>query len=410
MKRTITLVAFTLLAAATNAQEIVVITQEPVVMPLPETYNRFAMDAQFGANHVVNPLADGYNSPTLGLFHVGLGGRYMLNPKFGLRLSVNYDQLNGTDGSPSYRTDYYRTSLEGVINLGNVLGFEQWTRTFGLLLHAGMGYSYMTSDDAPDALDPDHMMNVVGGLTPQFKVGERWNIYLDASLVSNANQDVTYDFSQRYSSRGLAGNMYSYSVGLQYNFGEHSRFADWVPASDRVSELRSRIETLERGQMDDDNDGVVNHIDVEPNTPAGAMVDTKGREIIWYSVYEEINNPEDMSASFIRYVNTYDLLFDTEKSEVDPRYHRLLDNIAAAMAGNTSYQLNLIGHADDRGEHDFNLDLSKKRAEAVKSYLVGKGVAANRITTTGVGETQPKYTEKTPENRAEERRVNFVIK
>jgi OOP family OmpA-OmpF porin len=407
MKRTITSVAFALFAIATNAQETMVVIQEPVIMPLPETYNRFAMDAQFGANHVVNPLAEGYNSPTLGMFHVGLGGRYMLNPKFGLRLGVNYDQLNDTEGSPSYRTDYYRTSLEGVINLGNVLGFEQWTRTFGLLFHAGLGYSVM--DNRSSDLGPDHMMNAVGGLTPQFKVGERWNIYLDASVVSNANQDVTYDFTQRFSSRGFSGYMYNYSVGLQYNFGKNQRFADWVPASDRISELRSRIEQLERGQMDGDNDGVVDHIDLEPNTPAGVMVDTKGREIIWYAVYEEINNPDDLSASFIRYINTHELLFDTEKSEVDPRYHRLLDNIAVAMINNPSYKLTLTGHADDRGESDFNLDLSKKRAEAVKSYLVGKGVATGRITTKGVGETQPKYAEKTPENRAEERRVEFNI-
>lgn len=407
MKRTLTIAAFALLATATNAQETVIIIQEPGVMTVSESYNRFALDAQFGANHVVGPLAEGYNSPTLGMFHVGLGGRYMLNPKFGLRLSVNYDQLNGTDGSPSFTTDHYRTSLEGVINLGNVLGFDQWTRTFGLLFHAGLGYSLM--DNTSSDFEADHMMHAVGGLTPQFKVGERWNIYLDASMLANTDQDFTYDYSERYSSRGFSGNMYTYSVGVQYNFGKHSRYADWVPASDRVSELRSRIEQLERGQLDDDNDGVVNHIDQEANTPYGAMVDTKGREIIWYSVYEEINNPEDMSASFIRYINTYDLLFETEKTEVAPQYHRFLDNVAAAMNNNTAYKLTLVGHADDRGESEFNLDLSKKRAEAVKTYLTGKGVAASRITTTGVGETQPINTEKTPESRAEERRVQFVI-
>lgn len=400
-----------LTTVAAHAQETtVVIIEEPAAMPAPRMYNRFAMDLQFGANHAINPMAPGYNTATLGLFHAGLGARYMLNTKFGLRLGVNYDQLNDSKtGSPSFHTSYYRSSLEGVINLGNVLSFDQWTSCFGLLLHAGAGYSVMTNSTNTSA---DHMMNVVGGLTPQFKVGERWNLYLDATMISNAGQDHTYDYSQDYFSRGLSGYLYNFSVGVQYNFGPNSRYADWVPGSDRVSDLRGRVEELERGQMDDDNDGVVNHLDQEPNTPAGTMVDTKGRSIVWYTIYEELNNPDELSENFVTYLNTYDLLFSTDKTDIAPGYNRMLDNLAIAMKNHPDYKLTLIGHADDRGEAQFNLDLSKKRADVVKAYLVGKGVPESRITATGVGETQPKHPAdpKTAVTREEERRVQFMLK
>jgi OmpA-OmpF porin, OOP family len=409
MKRILTLAVFTGLTMVSVAQEPVIIITEPMVLvPVVEPYNRFALDAQFGGNHAVNPLAGGVTMNSLSMFHVGLGGRYMLNPKFGLRLGVNYDQLTGSDGQNDFNTDYYRTSLEGVINLGNVLSFDQWTHCFGLLLHAGMGYS--VSDNSSSDLGPDHMMNVVGGLTPQFRVGDRMNIYLDASMISNANQDFTYDYTERLTNvRGFAGNLYQYSVGVQFNFGPHKTYADWAPGGDRVSDLRNRVEELERGQMDDDADGVVNHIDLEKDTPYGAMVDTKGREIIWYTVYQEVNDPA-VSEGYFRYVNTYDVLFDSEKTDVSPRYNRMLDNLAVAMIANPKYNLKLVGHADDRGENDFNLELSKKRAEAIKSYLVGKGVPSGRITATGVGEAQPKTPgEKTAVSREEDRRVQFII-
>jgi len=409
MKRIFTLAVFTGLTLASIAQEPVVIITEPVLLVPVERYNRFALDAQFGLNHAVNPLASGVTMNNFSMFHVGLGGRYMLNSKFGLRLGLNYDQLTGTDGQNDFNTDYYRTSLEGVINLGNLLSFDQWTHCFGLLFHAGMGYS--VSDSRNVDLGPDHMMNVVGGLTPQFRIGDRMNLYLDASMISNANQDFTYDYTERLTDvRGFAGNLYQYSVGVQFNFGPHKRYADWVPGGDRMSDLRNRVEELERGQMDDDADGVVNHIDLEPNTPYGAMVDTKGREIIWYTVYQEINDPA-ISEGYFRYVNTYDVLFDTDKSDLSPRYNRMLDNLAIAMINNPKYSLKLVGHADDRGESSYNMELSRKRAEAVKSYLVSKGVAENRITASGVGESQPKNPgeEKTAVSREEDRRVQFII-
>jgi OOP family OmpA-OmpF porin len=409
MKRTLTLALFASMAIAANAQDpTIIVIDDPDFFIETQQYNRWSLDIQGGFNHATAPLSATYNTATLGLWHAGIGARYMLNPKFGLRLGLNYDQIQGTDGSPSFSTNYYRSSLEGVINLGNVLSFEQWTSCFGLLFHAGAGYSAMQRPGYTNATD--NMMNVVGGITPQFRLGDRMNLYFDATIVSNANMDYTYDFTRSYSSRGLTGYLYQYSVGLQFNLGPHDTHADWMPSADRVSDLEDRISELEEGQRDNDNDGVVNHIDQEPNTPYGTLVDTKGRSIVWYEVYQEIDNPEELSAGYLTYVNSYEVLFATEATDIDPMYQRTLNNIAMAMINNPSYKLSLTGHADDRGASDFNLDLSKRRAEAVKNYLVGKGVAEGRISTSGVGETQPKSTEKSAESRAENRRVQFSIK
>lgn len=77
---------------------------------------------------------------------------------------------------------------------------------------------------------------------------------------------------------------------------------------------------------------------------------------------------------------------------------------------NPSYKLHLIGHADDRATQEYNKTLSENRAEAVKAYLVETGISGDRITTSGVGETQPKNPSSTVEARAENRRVQFDVR
>jgi OOP family OmpA-OmpF porin len=405
MKSKIILLGMLGLTAAAKAQDVIIVNvQEPVVV---EQYNRFSMNAEYGMNHVVGPVSDGYNVPVMGFYHVGLGGRYMFNSKFGLKLQANYDQISEGDNSPGFRTDYFRASLEGVINLGNVLGFDQFTKNFGILIHAGAGYSML--DDVNTRFGPDDMMNVTGGITPQFRLGDRWNIYADLAMTSNGGQDYTYDQRTKYSSRGLSPNLYNYSVGLQYNFGKNQRYADWVPGKDRYDELKRRVENLEQATMDNDGDGVMNRVDEEPATPYGNMVDTKGRSIVWYTVWEEGGN-DDMTSGFVNFVNASDVRFETDKSDLDSRYNKMLDNIARMMVANPAQSMKLVGHADDRGEADHNLALSERRATAVKDYLVAKGVPASRITVSGVGSTQPLSKEKTVEARADDRRVQFILK
>ena len=69
----------------------------------------------------------------------------------------------------------------------------------------------------------------------------------------------------------------------------------------------------------------------------------------------------------------------------------------------------IVGHTDDVGSDAFNLDLSKRRANSVKNYLVSKGVVDAMVTTDGKGETMPLVPNDSAENRATNRRVAFTI-
>jgi OOP family OmpA-OmpF porin len=83
---------------------------------------------------------------------------------------------------------------------------------------------------------------------------------------------------------------------------------------------------------------------------------------------------------------TASVLFDFDRSVVRPGEASKLDELAAKIKGRTFDRLDAVGHADRIGADDYNLKLSKRRAEAVQAYLVGKGIDAGRIRADAKGE------------------------
>lgn len=86
-----------------------------------------------------------------------------------------------------------------------------------------------------------------------------------------------------------------------------------------------------------------------------------------------------------------------------------LDKLAAVLKEYPDTDIEVQGHTDSKGTDEYNMGLSEKRANAVASYLKGKGVPAGRVKIKGFGETAPVATNDTEEGRAQNRRVNFLI-
>lgn len=102
--------------------------------------------------------------------------------------------------------------------------------------------------------------------------------------------------------------------------------------------------------------------------------------------------------------------FKPGTAELDPSALPILDSVVSTFQGNPSIlEVEVGSHTDDRGDDAANLKLSQERAQVVMKYLVDKGVAQSRLTAKGYGETQPLDRAQTPEARAKNERVEFLI-
>jgi OOP family OmpA-OmpF porin len=101
--------------------------------------------------------------------------------------------------------------------------------------------------------------------------------------------------------------------------------------------------------------------------------------------------------------------FDFDKSVLKPEGRRSLDELADKMKLIDLELIIATGHTDSIGTHAYNDKLSMRRANAVKSYLVNKGVPADQIKAEGKGEREPVATNKTREGRAKNRRVEIQV-
>ncbi len=104
-----------------------------------------------------------------------------------------------------------------------------------------------------------------------------------------------------------------------------------------------------------------------------------------------------------------DAFFDFDKSVLKPEGKAKLDDLAGKLKGISLEVIIAVGHTDSVGSDAYNQKLSVARSEAVKAYLVSKGVEKNRIYTEGKGETSPVADNKTTEGRAKNRRVEVEV-
>jgi outer membrane protein OmpA-like peptidoglycan-associated protein len=101
--------------------------------------------------------------------------------------------------------------------------------------------------------------------------------------------------------------------------------------------------------------------------------------------------------------------FPINRAELTPRAHRILDRIVELVSASEDVYLLIIGHTCSLGSDEANQRLSEKRAENVKTYLIGRGIPAGKITTEGYGESRPLASNSTEEGRIRNRRAEFIL-
>jgi outer membrane protein OmpA-like peptidoglycan-associated protein len=168
---------------------------------------------------------------------------------------------------------------------------------------------------------------------------------------------------------------------------------------DAVDECPDTPGVAPHGCPDRDGDGIPDKDDKCPDKPET------------FNGYQDADGcPDELPKAVKKFTGViHGIEFDTGKATIRPRSRFVLNGAVKVLKKYDSVRVMITGHTDDTGTKDFNLKLSKERADSVKDYLVAHGIDASRIETKGVGDSEPLVPNKTAKARQKNRRIEFAI-
>ena len=134
-----------------------------------------------------------------------------------------------------------------------------------------------------------------------------------------------------------------------------------------------------------------------------------------YSQFKVPNQPGKFSFDvLIKYepsklITLDNVYFDTDKATIKPASYKQLNEIADLLKEKKSMEIEIAGHTDNVGSDEHNMDLSQRRADAIRNYLIKQGANPAHITAVGYGSSQPIASNAAPEGRAKNRRIEVRI-
>ena len=358
--------------------------------------------------------ANDFNQWDLNLGY-GLTIRKQLGHAFGLEAGFLRGKFSGSNdpaegpvstAPTAFETDLdWSGSLTGVVNVATV-DFLRRENNVNFYAKGGAGIMGYTINLTPggDLGDRRELFFPVGAGV-KFKLSDRVALDLGytASFMDADNLDGTW------ARNDMDSWSYGYG-GLDFSLGSAAKPSlEWVnPVAlmydelkdptlrQEVEALKGRVTALEQQDLlkDTDGDGVADRLDKCPDTPAGTQVTGAGCPIEF---------PVDSTM-----MGTYEnIQFEFDSSVLRTSAYPTLDKVSADLRANASTTLTLEGHASAEGTEEYNMNLSRDRANSVKTYLVNSGVAANRINVTALGETKPIASNATEAGRVQNRRVEI---
>jgi len=405
-----------------------------VVTNAQETdYNHLSIEAGVNMSKAAQGFTKGYDNSVTGSIGGELGVRYMINEKFGFKLGGLYTKLTEDDNVPAFETTYYRGTLEGVVNVGNILGFRDWTQRLNVLAHAGAGVGMISLGDNGISDGNDYTPAFIVGITPQLRISDHISLFADASFTAHSKQDFKWDGTRAGNkNRDFDGGIATLTAGIQIYLGKNEKHADWIDMtsgnnSNELDSIQQRVAKIEDDMLDEDMDGVPNYLDREPNTMNGVMVDTKGVAV------DKNNNgiPDEIEGSLDKryvsvdsgaanntgegtikdlidkgYVNVY---FEFNSTKPETYSLQAINYLVKYMNSNSSANAELIGYADEIGNANYNMQLSEKRAKKVYDILIASGISEGRLEHRGEG-IDDSVDKSSKEARQLVRRVTFRLK
>jgi OmpA-OmpF porin, OOP family len=386
----------------------------------------------------IMPFADDFSTPT---YQYGYGGfiKKQILSTLGIQADFMAGKVNAENSLNNQYSQYTtKISWSASLSVNLILANINWRNRTGLILpylSAGVGmmaYEPSLTDLAiPPVTTPylpapvqSYFIPVAAGL----KVKVAKGVNLDLSCVVNFVSADNFD--------GLVlGNVrdrfYYPRFGIEIALGSRDKqqLATHNPVASMRTEYLLQGQSLQKELMtqkiinerlkidltnnikkvttDSDNDGVADLYDKCVGTIAGTKVDGSGCPLVLPNTEEKIVYVTEADKKVVKEA-VDNLEFDFNSIRLRPSSFPSLNTLAQLLI-EKGFSLKLEGHTDNVGPTDVNLKFSKDRAEAIKMYLISRGVRSSKIEATGYGREQPIATNSTPEGRQQNRRVEFTL-
>ena len=370
-----------------------------------------------------------------------------VNPLFGLRYGQSLNDSFNFFGDLVYGPYDGNRAGVGDADVTTLRGGLEWLfskqQRYNWFLSGGMGLMNVNTDNGPDFTRPMASL----GVGQAWEVGAndafRWEVRADQSFGNSSLPNAGLTNIQ-----ALLG--YSWGIGAPADSD-----GDGVPNRlDQCPNTPKGAKVDTKGcPIDSDGDGVFDGLDKCPDTPAGVKVNADGCPLDGdgdgIPDYKDKcptvpapgtadGCPPDRDGDGIvdandacpdvpapgtadgcppkaaepvvvdRKLTLEGVNFDNDSSNLRPESLSILDKAVETLKAWGDVKVEVAGHTDSVSSDAYNLDLSQRRAETVRAYLIDKGVAADRLSAKGYGESQPVADNKTEEGRFKNRRVELI--
>ncbi len=329
-------------------------------------------EVQQGA-FTISPMAGGFSSD---------GDRSLQNLGRTYALWVGYTLTENIAAELGF--NYVHTDADLWLNAENVYGYQ---------LHGDVLYHFMP--------DSDFVPYVVAGVGGMFFDDDNVKPFeIDDTVQLNAGAGIKYFIADWVAAR-VDGRYY-------YSFDDSQ--SDWTILAGLVFQIGGTEKAVEPC-VDKDEDGVCDDVDQCPNSPRGAKVNSVGCRIKAepYAVMKKSSGADQaLSESDKKAPGQMEVViyFDFDRTNIKSLYHKRLAKLAQFMKEYPGTTAVIEGHTDSIGSADYNMELSEKRAESVKQFMVNNyGISPERFELKPMGETKPAADNSTAEGRAKNRRA-----
>ena len=312
---------------------------------------------------------------------------------------------------------------EEAINMGptiNTAGDEQ-----APFIHADNKTLYFSSNGWPGFGGADLFVSrkkIEGNWSSPINLGYPINTFDNEGSIAVAGNGIEgYIASDRADSRG---GLDIYKVTLAQNTRPHKTFyiKGFIVDAESKKPLAGEVvlsnpaEENSTMQIQVDSNGYF-ILGLPYLDSIGISVNSKGHEFA--STLLSLDNINNLASKTLEFslapiVKTFtknfnNIFFDINLATLDKKSFIELDALVTYLVTSANATILIEGHTDNKGDSAQNLLLSSKRAGAIASYLIKKGIVANRISTKGLGDTKPMANNTTEEGRAKNRRTSFTI-